>query len=171
MVCFSCFFPLTFSYKQIKQLQLSDEIVELTQPSTLLKSFYYFIYANGITPLIAKFSTQGIKHLEKPIWGVQFHPESVCTQYGIKLLENFRDITLRYHFEHVLPMNYAHPQIFNDSRKLHDLVDDFSSEEFCGLLVKKINFDGRVFPDSEILFSALYGEQALKVRMFILMST
>jgi para-aminobenzoate synthetase component 2 len=34
----------------------------------------------------------GIKHKEFPIWGVQFHPESILTPYGKKLLKNFISI-------------------------------------------------------------------------------
>ena len=30
-----------------------------------------------------------IQHKERPIYGVQFHPESIYTDYGMKLIENF----------------------------------------------------------------------------------
>ena len=31
----------------------------------------------------------GIKHKALPIWGVQFHPESLATEKGIMILKNF----------------------------------------------------------------------------------
>lgn len=34
----------------------------------------------------------GIRHLEHPIWGVQFHPESILTHAGKPLLQNFLQI-------------------------------------------------------------------------------
>ena len=37
----------------------------------------------------------GIAHREDPVVGVQFHPESILTQYGHKLLHNFLQQNLR----------------------------------------------------------------------------
>ena len=31
----------------------------------------------------------GVRHKEAPIEGIQFHPESIATEYGHKILENF----------------------------------------------------------------------------------
>ena len=35
----------------------------------------------------------GLKHKRFPVWGVQFHPESILTVYGKKLLKNFLEVS------------------------------------------------------------------------------
>ncbi len=31
----------------------------------------------------------GVRHRDLPLWGVQFHPESISSTYGHELLANF----------------------------------------------------------------------------------
>ena len=38
-----------------------------------------------------------IRHVSQPLWGVQFHPESILTLSGKALLDNFLCMTRRYH--------------------------------------------------------------------------
>ena len=42
-----------------------------------------------VTAETAEGEIMGLAHKELPVWGVQFHPESLATQEGMKMLENF----------------------------------------------------------------------------------
>jgi para-aminobenzoate synthetase len=34
----------------------------------------------------------GVEHTKRPIWGVQFHPESISTEFGLEIARNFFDL-------------------------------------------------------------------------------
>lgn len=45
-----------------------------------------------ITAETAEGEVMGLRHKSLPIWGVQFHPESIATEDGMKILQNFLEL-------------------------------------------------------------------------------
>jgi anthranilate synthase/aminodeoxychorismate synthase-like glutamine amidotransferase len=45
-----------------------------------------------ITAETAEGEVMGLRHRTLPIWGVQFHPESIATSGGMKILQNFLEL-------------------------------------------------------------------------------
>ena len=45
-----------------------------------------------VTAELADGTIMGLRHREKPIEGVQFHPESIASEHGHQLLRNFLDL-------------------------------------------------------------------------------
>lgn len=83
----------------------------------------------------------GVRHLNAPIWGVQFHPESICSEHGRELLVNFRNLT---------PIdkavdNSAVPVVHIPSRHT-------PAQSRYRILVRKLN----VFPDTTAAYQALF---------------
>ncbi len=42
-----------------------------------------------ITAVSRENEIMGLKHREYPVFGIQFHPESIMTEYGKDILRNF----------------------------------------------------------------------------------
>lgn len=42
-----------------------------------------------VTAWVENGEIMGVRHRELPVWGVQFHPESILTEGGMELLNNF----------------------------------------------------------------------------------
>lgn len=66
---------------------------EVTRYHSLVVSSENFPAALEVDALTEDGVIMGLHHREFPIYGVQFHPEAVLTQYGHELLENFVKIS------------------------------------------------------------------------------
>ena len=70
----------------------------------------------------------GLSHSKKPIWSVQFHPESICTPAGRQIIENFFDLTYNFYAENtriyynVLDKLYDGVEVYEKLHKLDNKV-------------------------------------------------
>jgi len=62
---------------------------EATRYHSLLVKRESFPDCLEITAETAEGEIMGLRHRELPVWGVQFHPESILTTHGKELLANF----------------------------------------------------------------------------------
>ncbi|MDJ0394063.1 aminodeoxychorismate synthase component I [Rhodococcus sp. G-MC3] len=69
-----------------------------------------------------------VRHRSRPMWGVQFHPESISTEYGRKLLSNFRDLTRS--FGAAAPVAEQSPYVI----ETRCIEGDFDTEQVFGAL-------------------------------------
>lgn len=90
----------------------------------------------------------GIRHRTFPQWGVQFHPESICTEYGRQIFQNFRKLT-----ENWRNKNETSPviQAFFLKPAIKQASDTYTKENVV-LLHRKIALD----IDSESIFDTCF---------------
>jgi para-aminobenzoate synthetase len=80
-----------------------------------------------------------VEHRHRPQWGVQFHPESIATEYGARLLANFRDLT-------------PQPQRGRSVDFVAQEATKATLESLTALKVRKLD----AYPDAEVAFVSLF---------------
>ncbi|HXR30974.1 MAG TPA: aminodeoxychorismate synthase component I [Solirubrobacterales bacterium] len=90
----------------------------------------------------------GIEHRGRPMWGVQFHPESIATEHGAKLVENFYRLAL----ERKAPKARAKIQPQSTPRRARGATAGSSDTE---LRMRTIPGE----PSTEALFERLFAGQ------------
>jgi para-aminobenzoate synthetase len=96
----------------------------------------------------------GLHHKQLPLWGVQFHPESICTEYGRMILENFKDFT--HQFSLTQPARPEKQQWIGTGRVFPVLADYGQQKQQPELQLCTEKLDR--YPDSERLFVHLFAE-------------
>jgi len=108
----------------------------------------------------------GLRHNVYPFHSVQFHPESICTEYGRQLIENFRVIT-RTHWSTMRPKPEAFDSTLSSCMSLPSCSEPPSGEghvlvwdrvQFCPSPSTRCLHDA-VADWAERVFTALYGDQ------------
>ncbi len=90
----------------------------------------------------------GIRHKSKPIWGIQFHPESICTEFGCDLLTNFKKLTKQYRDKknQISFLKKSSVPFSTTEKKANSIIPTHFVQ------VKKLS----VFVDPEIFFKQVY---------------
>ena len=71
---------------------IDNDITATRYHSLILQNLPAELAVNAWTEDGGEQVVMGIRHVEFPVWGVQFHPESILTDEGHALLKNFLDI-------------------------------------------------------------------------------
>ncbi|MBD2420563.1 aminodeoxychorismate synthase component I [Anabaena cylindrica FACHB-243] len=96
----------------------------------------------------------GMRHRSLPLWGVQFHPESICTEYGHTLFENFKQITRQFAQEQENSPKKHYWTGNNGTAPTPSNSSDQKQQQKFELCTHKLN----LCPDTEQMFVHLFGK-------------
>ncbi|MFD9976018.1 aminodeoxychorismate synthase component I [Streptomyces sp. NPDC059017] len=88
---------------RVSEVRHTGEDVFRGLPSPFTAVRYHSLAATDLPDELAPLAwsddgvVMGLRHREKPLWGVQFHPESIGSDFGREIMANFRDLVLAHH--------------------------------------------------------------------------
>ena len=96
----------------------------------------------------------GIEHTRRPLWGVQFHPESIASEHGLAIVENF--YALARERKPPSPRGVSKPKPLARPERATSAAAAVATPP-SGLEVRVRSFDGE--PSTELLFDQLFGRE------------
>jgi para-aminobenzoate synthetase len=98
----------------------------------------------------------GIEHCHRPLWGVQFHPESVATEHGRRLVENFYALARRHSATRTLRPSRAVAPPRRSARPHAGAGATADAKSRVQLRVRSLAGE----PSTELLYERLFGDAA-----------
>lgn len=97
----------------------------------------------------------GLQHKNRPLWGIQFHPESICTQYGEQLIRNFMDLAVEYHAVHGRDVFYEPNQVRKIGQEDSQQRRQLPNNQNYRVCYRKLD----AFFDPETVFMHFYADE------------
>lgn len=116
-----------------------------------------------------------LKHRHSPLYGVQFHPESICSQFGRRIIENFNTITTQEyrHLENRTDLSVKDGEWLDSISILSPMPATTSYNQSAGLLAssqftlvsKTIDLPLSKYEEDigKVLFERLYSDDSMPI--------
>lgn len=142
-----------------------DIFRDIPTPFTAIR--YHSLYVKSLSSDMEKLAwtddgmIMGAKHKTRPIWSVQFHPESIKTEYGHQIFENFRALTPEFLEENKaakVRINDEGDAKYNVMRPSSKYIYDMGVGEIHGKTIEVRYRRIPVLLDAENVFIQNFGE-------------
>ncbi len=139
----------------------TDLFAGIPSPFSVVR-YHSLLVANDLPECLEKVAwtddnlIMGMRHRSLPLWGVQFHPESICTEYGHTLFENFKEITRKFAQDQGNGLRKHYWTGNNENGILPTTSADKKQQQEFELCTRKLS----LCPDTEQMFVHLFGKSA-----------
>jgi len=91
----------TIKHGKTSQIRHNGGLLYRGVPEVFTAARYHSLVVDDLPPVLVAEAyslddneVMGLRHVEHPTFGVQFHPESVATPFGKRIIKNFLDLTI-----------------------------------------------------------------------------